>query len=229
MSKEITISSDEIAVSIKSVGKTFSTKAFKDLMEKFEGKIAQMTGISKKHTVQGHGSEVRSIEIATTAKKLDKIIDGARMSVKRPYLDFNQSLDGMVRPLQKDLKAIEATQRKKCTAYRNDLLAKERAADLAALKLESQKKPEPANFAGLTLNIAKTPKPVKASEGTVNSVTAGSGSYKKELVATLTDITLVPAKYLTVDMKLVKADIKSGIVSIPGFTIENEMKMTIRS
>jgi hypothetical protein len=58
---------------------------------------------------------------------------------------------------------------------------------------------------------------------------AGSGSYHKVMVPKLTDITKVPAKYLLVDWKAVKAAQKNGVTKIDGIEFVEEMEMTLRS
>jgi hypothetical protein len=219
MTDEIKIASSEIESSIKSIGKTFSIKAFQDLIDKFSGKIDVAEGMAKKIQVRGTESEKTSIELAASAKKLDKVIDGARMSAKRPYLDFNSSLDKIVRPLQKRLKAIESGERIKCTKFRNKLLADEQAAAAAKPK-------EPISLGGLNIPGRK---PAPVAEAKVDTRTSGSSSYKKVAVATLVDLSKVPVKYLAVDWKIVNEDLKNGVQAIPGFSIKDEMKMTLRS
>ena len=224
MTDSIQIESQEIERSIKSVGKTFSIKAFQDLIDKFSVKIDVAEAQAKKIQVRGVESEKTSIELAASAKGLDKVIDGARMSAKRPYLDFNSALDKIVRPLQKRLKAIETGERKKCVKFRNDLLAKEQAAEAAA---ELANKPkETLSLGGLNIPAPKAP---IAAEAKVDSRTAGSGSYKKVPEAELIDLSKVPVRYLTVDWKIVNEDLKNGIKQIPGFEIKDTMKMTLRS
>jgi hypothetical protein len=219
MTDEIKIASSEIESSIKSIGKTFSIKAFQDLIDKFSGKIDVAEEIAKKIQVRGTESEKTSIELAASAKKLDKVIDGARMSAKRPYLDFNSALDKIVRPLQKRLKAIESGERAKCTKFRNKLLREEQAAAAAKPK-------EPISLGGL--NIPER-KPAPAAEAKVDTRTSGSSSYKKVAVAELVDLSKVPVKYLAVDWKIVNEDLKNGVQAIPGFIIKDEIKMTLRS
>ena len=224
MTDSIQIESQEIERSIKSVGKTFSIKAFQDLIDKFSVKIDVAEAQAKKIQVRGVESEKTSIELAASAKGLDKIIDGARMSAKRPYLNFNSALDKIVRPLQKRLKAIETGERKKCVKFRNDLLAKEQAAEAAA---ELANKPkETLSLGGLNIPAPKAP---IAAEAKVDSRTAGSGSYKKVPEAELIDLSKVPVRYLTVDWKIVNEDLKNGIKQIPGFDIKDTIKMTLRS
>jgi hypothetical protein len=222
--KSIQIESTEIEKSIKSVGKTFSIKAFQDLIDKFSGKIDVAEETSKKIQVRGTESEKTSIEMAATAKKLDKVIDGARMSAKRPYLDFNSALDKIVRPLQKRLKAIETGERKKCVKFRNDLLAKEQEQERKdAMAMPKEK----ISLGGLNIPAPKAP---IAAEAKVDSRSdSGSGSYKKVPEAELVDLSKVPVKYLAVDWRIVNEDIKNGITKIPGFNIKEVMKMTLRS
>lgn len=227
MTDSIQIESQEIERSIKSVGKTFSIKAFQDLIDKFSVKIDVAEAQAKKIQVRGVESEKTSIELAASAKGLDKVIDGARMSAKRPYLNFNSALDKIVRPLQKRLKAIETGERKKCVKFRNDLLAKEQAAEAAVAAAELANKPkETLSLGGLNIPAPKAP---IAAEAKVDSRTAGSGSYKKVPVAELIDLSKVPVRYLTVDWKIVNEDLKNGIKQIPGFNVKDEMRMTLRS
>jgi len=219
MTESIQIESTEIEASINSVGKTFSEKAFQILIDKFSDKIDIAESQSKKIQVRGFESEKTSIELAAAAKKLDKIIDGARMSAKRPYLNFNSALDKIVRPLQKRIKAIESGERAKCTKFRNELLRKEQEAAAAKPKA-------PISLGGLNIPGRK---PAPAAEATVDTRTSGSSSYKKVPVAELVDLSKVPVKYLAVDWKIVNEDIKNGVKLIPGFNIKVEMKMTLRS
>lgn len=215
------VSSDEINQSLKVIGKTFNHMAFKSLMEKFEVQVEGMKEVAKSIRVRGAESERKSIEMATTAKKLDKVIDKARMSAKRPYLDFNQMLDGMVRPIQKELKAIETGERKKCVSYRNDLLKKQREEEA-----KQAAAPAPKSFGGLKVG---GPKPIKQAAAKVDSITAGSAGYKPIMVPHLVDISKVPAKYLEVNWKAVNAAVKDGVTAIEGFEFKEEMKMTARS
>ena len=219
--KDLTVTQDQIERSIKSVGKTFNTKPFLELMEKFELQVDMMKEDSKKIQVVGPGTEVKSITMATTAKKLNKVINDARMAAKRPYLDMNQTIDGMIRPVQKSLDSIEEGERRKCKAYRNIVLQKQIEAEKEAAAAKPMK-----SFGGL--NVTKV-KPIREAEATVTTIDAGSSSYKKEKVHKLVDITKVPAKYLLLNDKAIKQAIKDGVTAIPGLEIVEEMNMTIRS
>jgi hypothetical protein len=208
------IEDSEVSSAIQKVGKSFNAFAMKELMEKFEAKVSDMIEAAKDIRVRSDNTEAQAVEMATAAKKLSRFIDKARSQAKRPYLDFNQQLDGMVMPIIKSLKKLEADQRKKCTAYRNELLRAER-----------EKQAETAKLGNLTLSTKKAPKP---AEGKVETV-MGSAGYQKVKVAKLVDISKVPEKYLIVDMKKVQADVQSGIMQIPGIEIVEEVKMSVRS
>lgn len=205
----------------------FNAAAFQGLMEKFEVHVDAMVEAGKKIRVGGVETERKSVELGTSAKLLNKKIDEARMAAKRPYLDFNQQLDGMVRPVQKALTLLEASERKKCIAYRNELLRKEKEAAAAAEEEARLKEKIKSPLAGLaTIHQAA---PVKPAVGKVDSLRAGSGSYRKVIVPKLVDITKVPAKYLLVDWKAVKAAQKDGVTKIDGIEFVEEMDMTLRS
>jgi len=219
------IDQEKLNAVVKSVGKSFDTSKLIKLMEMFELKVNEIKDVSTKHQVRGTDSELKSIEIATSCKKLYNVMDKARMAAKRPYLDFCQSLDGMVSPIKKALSSIETAERKKCTAYRNHLLEEQRKAEAAA----AAKNPAPVKKLGDLVVPILEPKPIKEATGKVETVSAGSASYETIFVPHLVDIKKVPEKYLTVDMKLVAADIKAGIRQIPGFDIKEEIGMKVRS
>jgi hypothetical protein len=218
MEKQIIIEQTEIEGSIKKVGKSFNAIHFKELLEKFESKIDIAKKMSDELRVRSEATETKSIEIASTAKKLDAVIQKAKLSAKRPYLDFIQTLDTMVGPLQKALKSIQANEKKKCTAYRTELLRKQREAE----KVQEMPKIE---LGGLNTTITK---PIKQAAGKVETVAAGSANYRTTFKAELVDITKVPAKYLLVDWKMVNSDVKDGIRSIPGFDIKESIDMTLK-
>jgi len=226
MIKTLEVTQTEIDKSIALSHKGFNAIAFKELMEKFEVHVDAMVEEGKKIRVGGPETERKSIELSTSAKAINKAIDDARMAAKRPYLDFTQSLDGMVRPIQKSLTVLEADERKKCIAYRNELLRKEKEAAAAAAKEEELKAKIDSPLAGLTLGA---PKPALPAVAKVDSLRAGSGSYAKVLVPKLIDITKVPAKYLLVDWKAVKVAQKNGVTKIDGIDFVEEMSMTLRS
>ena len=233
----------EIANAITKVGKTFNPKVFLQLMEKFEKKINMLQSESFAIKVKDSDSEAMSVELAITVKSLNGVIDKARLSAKRPYLDFGKELDSYVRPAQKSLTVIEGAERLKCIQYRNRLLDAKNAADaLAAKKLRAaEKKDRDAKmenakkevtedehvFSRLNAPTGIAPERV-APQKTVESYAGGSGSYDIVSVPYLADIEKVPGKYLLVDWKKVNADIKDGIANIPGIDIKKENKLTLR-
>ena len=219
------IDQDKLNAVVKSVGKSFDTSKLLKLMEMFEVKVNEVKEISTKHQVRGKDSELKSIEIATSCKKLFNVMDKARMAAKRPYLDFCQSLDGMVSPIKKTLSSIEAAERKKCMAYRTQLLEEQRKAEEEAAKAAPKKMPKLGNLVVPVLE----PKPIQPAAGKVETFAGGSASYETVYNPYLEDITKVPAKYLLVDWKLVKNDISAGIRKIPGIEIKEEMGMKVRS
>jgi len=233
----------EITNAIATVGKSFTPKAFLFLMEKFESKINLLQQESTGIKVSDADSEAKSVELAITVASLNKVIDKARMAAKRPYLDFGKELDSYVRPSQKSLDIIEKAERKKCMDYRNRLLDQKNTADaLAAKKLREEEaaaakaknaatpKAKEVTETEHALNRLKAPTGygVPAPAKTVESFAGGSGSYDIVKVPYLADITKVPAKYLLVDWKKVKADVKDGIMNIPGIDIKEENKLTLR-
>jgi len=219
----------EITKAIEVVGKTFSPKAFLFLMEKFELKIAELQAEAK--PVTDSDSEAASIELAITSKSINKVIDKARMSAKRPYLDFGKELDSYVRPSQKSLTVIEDGERKKCMEYRDRLLRAKEAADALAAKKAEEAAKEEVTETEHALNRLKAPTGMApervAPKKMVESYAGGSGSYRTVKVPKLVDITKVPAQYLLVDWKKVNADIKDGILTIPGIEIKDQNKLTL--
>ena len=223
--KTLEVTEDEIDYSVQQT-KGFNVVAFKGLMEKFEEHVDFLVDAGKKIKVGGPETERKSIELGTTAKRINKNIDEARMAAKRPYLDFNQQLDGMVRPIQKLLTTLESSEKRKCVGYRNEVLRKENQARIDAEAAEAAKAKQNTPLSSLSVGA---PKPALAAVAKVDSMRAGSGSYKKIMVPKLIDIELVPAKYLLVDWKAVKAAQKDGIIKIGGIEFVEEMDMTLRS
>jgi len=223
--KTLEVTEEEIECSVQKT-KGFNVAAFQGLMEKFEIHVDSMVEAGKKIKVGGPETERKSIELSTTAKRINKKIDEARMAAKRPYLDFNQQLDGMVRPVQKSLTLLESAEKKKCIGYRNEVLRKENEARAAAEKAEAARAEIKSPLAELSIGA---PKPAMAAVAKVDSMRAGSGSYHKILVPKLVDLAQVPLRYLLVDWKAVKAAQKNGVTKIDGIEFVEEMEMTLRS
>ena len=237
--KNNAITEEMITSTVVSVGKTFNAKVFVDLMSKFESRINIIKESAKVLKVKDPETEAKSAQIARDVKKLNKVIDSARMSAKRPYLDFCTELDGYVRPIQKLLTDIEKDEREKCTNYRRELLQKQREAEAAAKKAadkaaaKAKKEEESMKIGDLfvpSMNPTAKPMPmVTAAEGKVSLHTGGSASYGTKLIAELVDIKKVPERYLMVNWKAVNEDLKAGFTQIPGFVVKEDIKMNMRT
>jgi len=71
--------------------------------------------------------------------------------------------------------------------------------------------------------------PVVAAQPTVTRTETGSGHVRMVWEVEVIDAALVPRKYLSVDEKAIRADVKAGIREIPGVKIFEKPVMAIRT
>lgn len=215
----------------------FSDKQIKDRMKPFTESVEALK-VEESKMIVTSGNKAACSEFAVRVKKLAKNLDEKRQEFKRPYLEFERTIDGLFQPFIKTLKAIEASVGDKLTAV---LREERRLAEEAAAKAaeEARKKAiEEAKKEGLSNAQAKDVGAQVASVIQSNisaavpsgiSTSAGSSKLKEKKDFEVVDQSLVPKGFLMVDRAKVLAAIESGVTEIPGIKIVTINKVQFRS
>ena len=194
-----------------------------DLFTKAGVSIQGLVATAEEFSVTSIETRGTAIEMGTQAKTISNMIEKKRKEIKRPYLDFSQTLDGLVKPLRDNLALIENGLKRKIKVHvdaENKRKAEQERKRLeveAALNpaVEPPKVPEPGTHRS---------KPVIESKISTGS---GSASVKKEWKHKLTDLSKVPQKFLMLNEDAVKTAIELGVREIPGIDIYEDSKIQL--
>ena len=157
----------------------------------------------------------------TQAKQYINKIEKTRQEVKAPYLAHGKRIDKLSKGVTSRLEAIQESLRIKIRPIM--IAEKEKAAAIAA-KAEKERREAEKD---IVQDLAPPPPAPPAPSGPVKTST-GSADLVKKYTWTVSDIKMVPEKYLTVTASLVNKDVKAGI-QIPGIRIEVTEDVAMRA
>jgi len=195
----------------------------------FGGAIAKMRKQADALVVSNENDIVKATEMASQAKKLYSAAEKKRVEIKKPYLEFTQTLDSLVRTVvKKPLAEIQKIVESKAAPVILAVEERREKERLAAAKkaAEAAKKAAAANMP--VFNMPVVAKPSAVSDGKAKSDT-GSMKVEKETKWSLVDFEKVPNEYkiVTLDTKKIDAAIKSGAM-IPGLRVYQDAKVTTK-
>jgi hypothetical protein len=183
----------------------------------------------------------RAADFANQLRAAATDLDATRAKIKAPVLHAQRLIDGEARRLTDRLTTARTSVSDKLTVYLQAKEAAERqcAAEEAARKeLEAFEAIKAAEQTGDTAPAVEALKEADAAIGRASAPTVeltrtrsqmGSlTSLRETWTYETTDISKVPAAYLTVNDAVVKAAIKSGARDIPGLRIFAERKAMVR-
>jgi len=161
----------------------------------------------------------------TQAKQYINKIEKTRQEVKAPYLAHGKRIDKLSKGVTSRLEAIQESLRVK---IRPIMIAEKEKARAIAEKAEKERREAEKDIAqGSPAAPAPPPPAPSAPSGPVKTST-GSADLVKKYTWTVSDIKLVPEKYLTVTASMVNKDVKAGI-QIPGIKIEVTEDVAMRA
>jgi hypothetical protein len=200
------------------VKESFNLDDVNSLFSKIHKVIDDMAKQADSHKVIDRQSMEIAIGMGTQAKQYINKVEKRRKQVKAPYLEFTKRLDSLAGGVKKRLEAVQESLRVKIRPVMIELKAKEDAARAKAAE-EAQK-------AAASNSVAPPPPPAAPSGPT--KTTSGSAELKEKVTWEVSDITKVPAEYLTVIASKVNHAAKAG-KEIPGIKITREQDVSMRA
>jgi len=190
----------------------------------------------------------KATDFAKMIKVEIKEIDQVRTSIKEPVLAATRQIDGMGRKLSEPLVAAMTEVEKRITTF---LRAKEQEARRVAAEEAARKEAEAQALldqacadgedaisgeaitaaADLMDQVQTAEAITEAPARELTRVRTQLGTttaLRDNWIYAVEDIAKVPAAYLQINDAVVKAAIKSGTRAIPGLTITNELKASVR-
>ena len=196
----------------------------------FDASIQDMVDAAVALQVDGPKALEQATEMGVQVKRLEKELTTAAGGITRPYFEFKKNVDAMVKGFTSRLGQVMAALNPKIIACRNRMEAerqeKERIAREEAARVQAQAEAEAKS---LGVEPAKAVAPVVPKSDTVTRAATGTAHTRKVWEFKITDPAMVPAQYLVVDEKLIRADVAAGVREIPGVEIYQTEKMTYRT
>lgn len=203
---------------------TINMTQLEDLFSKAANSIKGLVDKAEEFNITSVDTRSTAIEMGTQAKQLENLIEKKRKEMKSPALEFGQTLDGMVRPLKVSLSQIQTGLKRKIKVHIDAENKRKALAEQERLKVEAALNPEivpPEAPSGTSLS-----RPVIQSKQKTGS---GSMSVKKVWKYKVVDLSKVPANFMTLDEKAVKAAMDLGTREIPGLEIyeDSDINLTV--
>ena len=194
----------------------------------FSKAITKMYKQAEALVVSNEADVSKATEMSAQAKSLFKKVETKRVDLKRPYLDFTQTLDGVARNIKRPLVEIQKMVEAKIAPV---VLAIEEQKEKARLAAEKKAKAEAAKAdksKAPVFNMPQVVKPSAVNDGKIQTNT-GSVTVEKETKWEMVDFEAIPMEYkiVTLDEKKIDAAIKNGSM-IPGLRVYQDSKVTTR-
>jgi len=191
----------------------------------FSKAITRMYKQAEALVVSNEADVSKATEMAAQAKSLFKKVETKRVDLKRPYLDFTQTLDGVARNIKRPLVEIQKMVEAKLAPV---VLAIEEQKEKDRLAAEKKAKAEAAKSKAPVFNMPQVVKPSAVNDGKIQTNT-GSVTVEKETKWEMVDFEAIPMEYkiVTLDEKKIDAAIKNGSM-IPGLRVYQDSKVTTR-
>lgn len=208
----------------------FDLEPVKVKLAVFDASIQNMVDAAVALQVDGPKALDQATEMGVQVKRLEKELTTAAGGITRPYFEFKKNVDAMVKGFTSRLGQVMAALNPKIIACRALLEAerkeKERVAREESARVQAQAE---AEAKAMNVEPAKAVVPVIPKADTVTRADTGSAHTRKVWEFEITDASIVPREFLTVDPKLIRAAVAAGIRNISGVRIYQEEKLSYRT
>lgn len=205
-------------------------EAAKERLQIYVGAVARMVEEAEALKIESEQDNERAVALGTSAKKLFNQIEDRRKAIVNEPNDFIKSVNGFCKVFSDKLKSVEDGMKRKISQYRavqeqrrreEELRAKREAEELQKkLNAEAKEKgTEPVQVAAPIL--PKQQAPVRTE--------TGSAAARKVWTFEVEDLDRVPRKYLSLNEKAVRDDIRAGVRNIEGLKIFEDARTTFRT
>ncbi|GAB1371165.1 hypothetical protein MASR1M45_12270 [Candidatus Kapaibacterium sp.] len=171
--------------------------------------------------------------LAKTAKAIENLIEEKRKEITAPILNEKKKIDDFAKTLTSKLNDALKNIRGQILSFEKRLeeerIAEQRRIEAEKRELEERLKKAALEDTGSAEVLEKESlKLIEMNEQSAKLSNQTSNSVRKVWKYSISDMTLIPRDYLTVDEKKVKDAISSGIREIPGILIFQEDQLVLR-
>ena len=208
---------------------TLSLGPIRDALATYNVPIQEMAASASALVVDSHESNLTAVEMAGQVKKLGKTLEEGRVKYTKPANEYVKGINGLIKPFQDKLKAIENGLKGKISQHQVRVELEQRKAEEAARKaqVELQAKLD-ADAKAAGVEAPKMEPAVIAKADTVARTESGTAFQRKTWEFEIEDEAKVPESYKVVDERLIRAAVKAGVRQIPGVRIYQHTKTQIR-
>jgi len=171
--------------------------------------------------------------LAKTAKAIENLIEEKRKEITAPILNEKKKIDDFAKTLTSKLNDALKNIRGQILSFEKRLeeerIAEQRRIEAEKRELEERLKKAALEDTGSAEVLEKESlKLIEMNEQSAKLSNQTSNSVRRVWKYSISDMTLIPRDYLTVDEKKVKDAISSGIREIPGILIFQEDQLVLR-
>lgn len=179
--------------------------------------------------IKDSDSNALAVTIAGQIKKTSKKIEDARKAYVGPFNAHVKDVNALAAEIRSPLERAEKDLKRKLNAFAAQQELERRKAEEAARKRaqeEQERLNREAEAAGVEAPVV--PEVVEPEETTSVRTAEGTAYMQSRWTFELEELAKVPAEYLMLDEKKVRAAIKAGVREIPGLKIFEQKSMAIR-
>lgn len=226
----------EIEVSLPAVQQVYDTTeaAQKCLELEAAVKKAQKDSMAIK-IIRDVPTNQLAASIVIEAKRLSKQLEKMREHFTAPHVKYNREVNAFFKPYTEPLAEMVGRLGRLITNFsihqqnEQKRIQAEMDAEAARVAAVQTAEAEEAAKKGVFYEPVKAPTPVAPPVSTVTRTGGGSVSQRKDWTFVVEDESKVPRKYLVVDPKLIRQDVKGGVRKIEGVRIFEDSIPNIRT
>lgn len=208
----------------------FDLATVKLALVKYDQAIDGMVTESQQIAVTDEASNIKAIEIAGGAKKINKAIEDKRKEWVQPALDFQRSINNLCKHYQDRLSTIERGAKQKCSQYQQRVeLERRKAQEAARIAQEELQRKIEAEAKAANVEPPPVIAPVVPEAPKTVRTEKGSMTFKVVWKFEVVDTGSIPREFLAVDERSIRQAVAAGMRNIPGVRIWSEKEASIRT
>ncbi|MCX4310175.1 MAG: hypothetical protein OSJ28_07740 [Desulfovibrio sp.] len=199
------------------------------ILSPYRATALDMERMAANVSIKDSNSNALAVTIAGQIKKTAKKIEDARKNYVSPFNAHVKDVNALAAEIRSPLERAEKDLKKKLNAFAAQQELERRKAKEAARK-RAQEEQERLNreAAAAGVEAPTVPEIVEPEESTSVRTAEGTAYLQNRWTFELEDLAMVPADFLMLDEKKVRAAIKAGVREIPGLKIFEQKSMVIR-
>lgn len=199
------------------------------ILSPYRATALDMERMAANVAIKDSDSNALAVTIAGQIKKTAKKIEDARKAYVGPFNAHVKDVNALAAEIRSPLERAEKDLKKKLNAFAAQQELERRKAEEEARK-RAQEEQEKLNreAAAAGVEAPTVPEIVEPEESATVRTAEGTAYMQSRWTYELEDLGKVPAEFLMLDEKKVRAAIKAGVREIPGLKIFEQKSMAIR-